>query len=131
MDRQTDVTPPPCALFQHYLYEYSKGVRHLFMMTLSRPEAEMMQDRLDQAEVTFHLQDAGPRKVNLFFGRTACVETVRTIATKPLSHLTPQEDFILGTLLGYDREQQCNRYLSMTRNGGRPAAQPWPDRATA
>jgi hypothetical protein len=69
--------------------------------------------------------------VNLFFGRTACVETVRTIATKPLSHLTPQEDFILGTLLGYDREQQCNRYLSMTRNGGRPAAQPWPDRATA
>lgn len=27
------------------------------------------------------------------------------------SLLPPGEDFILGTLLGYDREQQCLRYL--------------------
>lgn len=126
MDQPVDVMPPPpCALLQHYLYEYSKGVRHLFMMTLPRPQASPLVDRLSTAGVDFYTQEAGPAKVNLFFGRPACVETVRSIVTKPLCHLSPAEDFILGTLLGYDREQQCQRYLTMMRTG-RPAAQAMP-----
>ena len=37
------------------------------------------------------------------------------IVTRPLNALTAEEDFMLGTLLGYDREQQCRRFL--TRSG--------------
>jgi hypothetical protein len=29
----------------------------------------------------------------------------------PLCQLSAEQDFMLGTLLGYDREQQCRRYL--------------------
>ena len=35
----------------------------------------------------------------------------RRIAIRPVCQLSAEEDFILGTLLGYDREQQCRRYL--------------------
>ena len=35
-----------------------------------------------------------------------------------LSNLTDEEDFILGTMLGYDRVKQCERYLRRKRNGG-------------
>ena len=30
--------------------------------------------------------------------------------TKPLNQLTPEEDFILGAMLGYDIRVQCERY---------------------
>ena len=34
-----------------------------------------------------------------------------------LSSLTDDEDFILGTMLGYDRVKQCERYLKKKRSG--------------
>ena len=47
----------------------------------------------------------------------------RAIVTRPLNALTAEEDFMLGTLLGYDREQQCRRFL--TRSGrGMPEEMP-------
>ncbi len=30
--------------------------------------------------------------------------------TRPLNQLTPEEDFILGTMLGYDLCAQCERF---------------------
>lgn len=32
--------------------------------------------------------------------------------TRPLDQLSPEEDFILGALLGYDIRMQCERYCS-------------------
>lgn len=32
------------------------------------------------------------------------------IVTRPLNLLTPEEDFMLGTMLGYDICAQCERY---------------------
>ena len=32
------------------------------------------------------------------------------MVNKPLSQLTPEEDFILGAMLGYDICAQCERY---------------------
>lgn len=101
----------------HRLYEYRKGVRQLFMMTMTAQEAVVVVTRLQTESIEHHAQPVSPRKVNVFFGREACVELVRQMVTKPLCRLTPEEDFILGTLLGYDREQQCLRFLSMTKGG--------------
>ena len=50
------------------------------------------------------------RKVNLYFGEPSCLELVRTFVHKPLNRLTPEEDFMLGALLGYDLVRQCERY---------------------
>ena len=35
---------------------------------------------------------------------------IRLIVTRPLNQLTPEEDFILGAMLGYDICAQCERY---------------------
>ena len=32
------------------------------------------------------------------------------MVTRPLNQLTPEEDFILGAMLGYDICTQCERY---------------------
>jgi hypothetical protein len=38
------------------------------------------------------------------------MEAIRLIVTRPLNQLTPEEDFILGAMLGYDICAQCERY---------------------
>ena len=36
---------------------------------------------------------------------------------KPLNQLTPEEDFILGAMLGYDICAQCERYCARKNKG--------------
>ncbi|GAB3450247.1 DUF2023 family protein [Insolitispirillum peregrinum] len=121
MDQTVGVSAGCLGVLPQYLYEFHKGVRHLFMLTLCPGDAARAQARLEQDSIPCYLHAAGTSKTNLFFGRPACIETVRRIVTKPLCCLTPEEDFILGTLLGYDREQQCLRFLAMHQTG-RPVA---------
>lgn len=115
MDQPVGLTGGTRQLFQHYLYEYKKGVRQLFMMTMTAVEAVSVVDRLTGAEVDHYVHKVTENKVNVFFGRAALVETIRNVVNKPLHQLSPEEDFILGTLLGYDKEQQCQRFLSRAR----------------
>ena len=82
------------------------------MMTLAADDSAAVIEALREASVDYHVHEVAAAKVNLFFGRRALVETAKSIVTKPLSRLSPEEDFILGTLLSYDREQQCERYLA-------------------
>lgn len=99
----------------NHLYEYRKGVRSMFMMTLTAAEAKRVCQRLEREDIPYHVQEVSAAKVNVLFGRAAWIDTVRRIVTRPLSQLTPEEDFILGTLLGYETEQQCQRFLSQIR----------------
>jgi len=99
-------------LLHHHVYEYGRGVRALFLMTLTRKELPRAIERLQKIGVDHFAQDVCPAKANLFFGRSAFVDVARALATRPLNLLTPEEDFMLGALLGYDREQQCLRYLA-------------------
>ncbi|WP_246472436.1 DUF2023 family protein [Azospirillum tabaci] len=125
MDQPTDVMPPdrsahdglamPVHLLGHHLYEYSKGVRPMIMMTLSTRDADTVTRKLAERFVDYHVQMVTEAKVNVFFGNPSCVAMVRSVVRKPLNQLTPEEDFILGTLLGYDREQQCRRFLAMAQ----------------
>lgn len=108
-------------LFQHHVYEYGRGVRALFLMTLAARELPPMLARLERLGIAHFVQQVSAAKVNLFFGRGPCVAVAQAVVTRPLNTLTAEEDFMLGTLLGYDREQQCLRYLA--RSGrGRPQA---------
>lgn len=102
---------PVMRLFQHHVYEYGRGVRALFLMTLCRAELSLVLARLGRHGIDHFVQEVSPVKVNLFFGRPAFVAVARAVVNRPLNALTAEEDFMLGTLLGYDKEQQCRRYL--------------------
>lgn len=110
-DRSADAAPV-LRLFHHNIYEYSRGIRALFLMTISRRELEAVLGKLEAQGIHHFVQELNPIKVNLFFGRSAFVAVARSFVTRPLNKLTPEEDFMLGTLLGYDGEQQCRRFLT-------------------
>lgn len=110
-EREMDPEPLCPRIFHHHLYEYGRGVRALFLMTITAHEAGAVAARLSGQGIAHFVQQVAANKVNVFFGRTAFVEAAKAFVTKPLNTLTPEEDFMLGTLLGYDREQQCVRFL--------------------
>ncbi|MFG1477511.1 DUF2023 family protein [Xanthobacter sp. V4C-4] len=111
MAQQAAVDPVALRLFHHHLYEYGRGVRGLFLMTLGLIESAPVVAKLRDDGIDHFVQKVGSSKVNVFFGREAYVAVARSFVTKPLNLLSPEEDFMLGTLLGYDREQQCRRFL--------------------
>ncbi|MCK5131289.1 MAG: DUF2023 family protein [Candidatus Sabulitectum sp.] len=51
------------------------------------------------------------RKINLFFGEKDCVDVVASFGNWKLNEFPPEEDFILGIMLGYGRLAQRCRYL--------------------
>ena len=96
-------------LFNH-IYEFKKGVRNMVLYTMNREFEEAALRRLSSQNISYMIQYVGDKKINLFFGRTECMDIVRRIIVRPLNKLTPEEDFMLGALLGYDICQQCKRY---------------------
>ena len=52
----------------------------------------------------------GNDRLNLYFGREECLNAIRMMVTRSLNLLTPEEDFMLGAMLGYDICTQCERY---------------------
>lgn len=104
-------------IVNHAIYEYDKGVRALFMITMDRADLPAALARLARADLATHVHAVGNAKVNLFFGRSAHVDCVRSFVDRPLNELSPHEDFMLGTLLGYDRERQCERFLDRIARG--------------
>lgn len=98
-------------VLHHHIYEYKKGLRHLVLHTLDASFQEEAEQKLQQRGINYIVRHVTPTKINLFFGDKDCVEVVREIGNKRLNEFSPEEDFILGTMLGYDRLQQCKRYL--------------------
>lgn len=99
-------------VFNTYLYEVSKGTKPVALVTF---EAALLDDalcKLKKRGLKFLVQRIDDSKVNLFFGKKECIEVIKTFI-KPLSKLNPYEDFILGTVLGYDTTLQCERFLNM------------------
>ena len=94
----------------HHIYEFRKGVRDLVLCTLSPTCAGLLIERLRSQGIDYLLQPVTEQKVNLYFGKRSCLDAVQTFVDKPLNKLTPEEDFMLGIMLGYDISMQCERY---------------------
>jgi len=95
----------------HHIYEYEKGLRSLVLHTLPSSMQEEAVERLRRRNICFHVERVSESRINLFLGDPACVEVVRLICRKPLNALSPEEDFMLGIMLGYSRLGQCHRYI--------------------
>ena len=98
-------------VFHHHIYEYKKGIRNLILTTEKSGYKDHIETRLSHENIDYVVQEVNSEKINVFFGAKDCVDVVRTFVAKKLYELTPEQDFILGIMLGYDRLKQCSRYL--------------------
>ncbi|WP_165020581.1 MULTISPECIES: DUF2023 family protein [unclassified Dysgonomonas] len=104
-------------LFDHLIYEFRKGVRDMVLFTFKKQEEESIKSRLERNGISYIIQPLNNGNVNIFFGKEECMVVVDKICkNKPLNRLTPEEDFILGILLGYSIKEQCNRYCKKHEN---------------
>jgi len=101
----------------HHIYEYKKGVRHLVLHTLNAACRDRAESKLQQQDISYVIQEVTSSKINVFFGDLDCVNIVRELGVenKKLNELTSEEDFMLGTMLGYNCLQQCQRYLQQKK----------------
>ena len=97
-------------VLSNHIYEYKKGVRNLILYTLRKEHASGAVRRLEGQGIDYMVQDLGGANVNIFFGSPECIMAVRSFVNRPLNHLSPEEDFILGALLGYDIRLECQRF---------------------
>ena len=101
-------------VFANHIYEYKKGVRRMVLFTVNNRYVPEAVRRLRSESIAFELQKVGNGRTNIFFGRSECIEVVKRMITRPLQQLSPEEDFILGALLGYDICMQCERFCKRT-----------------
>ena len=106
----TNMNPEVVQVFLNHIYEFSKGVRQMVLFTADKKYAEFTTNRLRSRKINYVIQPVGDDKINLFFGRKECINAIRLMVTRPLNKLTPEEDFIIGAMLGYDICGQCRRY---------------------
>ena len=104
-------------VFIHHIQEYSKGLRALVLYTTKASNRDGIEKRLKREMIDYYIQKINGTKINVFFGNSICVAVIKQMNSTSLSNLTDEEDFILGTMLGYDRVKQCERYLRRKRNG--------------
>ena len=97
-------------VLMNHIYELNKGVRQMVLFTCNKKYGKQTVERLESQGIPYILQPAGQQNLNIYFGRRECVDAIRLIVTRPLNQLTPEEDFILGAMLGYDICAQCERY---------------------
>jgi hypothetical protein len=102
-------------VLNHHIYEYKKGLRNLVLHTMQSHDVKLAEEKLFRQGIAFFIQEVTSRKVNIFFGKEQCIKIIQSFHKESLSQFTPEEDFILGIMLGYDRMQQCERYLSNVR----------------
>lgn len=110
MNRNTAVYNSEIKVFLNHVYEFQKGVRRMILYTTAKKNCPFMLQRLESRNIDYIIQPAGPNNINLFFGRKECIQAIRCIVTRPLNKLSPEEDFILGAMLGYDLCAQCERF---------------------
>ncbi len=107
-----DINPVELNVFLNHIYELKKGVRQMVLYTTNKKFENFAVNRLKNHRIQFVIQQVDDERINLFFGKSDCIKAIRMMVTRPLYELTPEEDFILGAMLGYDICGQCKRYCT-------------------
>jgi Protein of unknown function (DUF2023) len=98
-------------IFQHHIYEFKKGVRDMILCTLPGGKEDFVKQKLEKNNICYMIQKLKNGNINVFFGKEECLVVAKHLClNKPLNELTPEEDFMLGVLLGYSVSEQCHRY---------------------
>ncbi len=100
-------------IFLNHIYEFKKGVRQMVLYTVNKRFEDFATARLARQNIDYFIQQVDSTKINIFFGRSQCINAIRCFINKPLNQLSPEEDFILGVMLGYDICAECERYCGL------------------
>ncbi len=103
-------------ILTHHIYEYKKGLRPLALHTLNACERQTAEQILKRRDIPYLVQAVSAKKVNIFLGSEECIKVVKSFRKDSLADYTPEQDFILGTMLGYSREEQVRRYLDFAKS---------------
>ena len=68
--------PGEIKVFLNHIYEYKKGVRNMVLCTLNKCYEPIAVERLENQKICFIKQEASDRCVNLYFGKSECIETI-------------------------------------------------------
>ena len=98
-------------ILTHHIYEYKKGLRNLVLYTMSAEEKSNAEELMKSRGISYCIMEVSSEKINVFFGDEVCIKIIQSFGDKSLSDYTDEEDFMLGTMLGYDRILQCERYI--------------------
>lgn len=99
-------------VFHQLVYEYQKGLRDLCLHTCSWELEDKIKKSLDKQNINYLICKISNSKINVFFGMEACLEIVKQFSCEELNKLSAEEDFILGMMLGYGKNQQYQRFLA-------------------
>ena len=97
-------------VLMNHIYEYKKGVRQMILFTCNARYEDFAVNRLKSQGIEYIIQRVGNSNINIFFGKKQCLDAIRIIVDKPLVRLSPEHDFIIGAILGYDICCQCKRF---------------------
>lgn len=114
--QQERTLPEDMKVLMNHIYEYQKGVRRMVLFTFNKRYESFALTRLQHQNISYIVQPLGNDSLNLFFGKKECLDAIRLIVDKPLCKLTPEEDFILGAMLGYDLCAQCERFCKRKKH---------------
>jgi len=104
-------------VFNHHIYEFKKGVRDMVLCTLPAHLEESARAKLERNGIIYLIQKQKNGNINIFFGKEECIVVVNKLCKdKSLDKLTPEEDFMLGVLLGYSISEQCQRYCKRKKD---------------
>lgn len=107
----TELLPSAIKVLAEQIYLYKKGVRPLVLCTLNRRYRAQAEKLLNHHGIDYLVQPVGKGlRINLFFGKEECLKAIRLLVQCPISELSPEQDFMLGAILGYDLTVQCERY---------------------
>ncbi len=100
-------------VLNHHIYEYQKGLRNLVLHTMDSSHIDQVIRKLETSNIAYIIRSVTDKKINVFFGARECIEVIERFGDQKLNEFTPEQDFILGIMLGYSRIQQCDRYLKL------------------
>lgn len=107
------------SLVGHHIYEIRKGIRSLSLLTMRLDQYQRSLSKLESCGVSHLAKPCGADKMNVFLGHPSCLKLVDRMVVGDLSRLSPEIDFMLGALLGYDLPDQCERYFRQKARGRR------------
>jgi hypothetical protein len=99
-------------VFYHLIYEYQKGLRDLCLWTCRGDFCEKIKKTLEAQEIEYLIIPVCDNKINIFFGMPSCLDIIKQFSSAELNKITDEEDFILGMMLGYAKQQQYRRFLT-------------------
>ena len=102
-----------------YIYELKKGSKFCALVTIEGKNLLNALKKIENAGFSYFFQkiNGQKEKINIFFGEKNPILVLKNIIKSPLNELSPEHDFILGALLGYDVKSQCERFLKRHLKG--------------